>query len=210
VRVLTSATLVSILVAVLAACGSGSTASPSPASTARVTATATSGGATPGASSVAEPSDADASEEVFPSFEGEVGGSFTLVVEGSSLAGTYTSNNPTGACIVNAGQLQLALEAEGAGPDGANLFVSLNSVLTQATAGTNQFLLTVAFGIVDEGGTVAGYPGPGGNDGNLRANDRGSSITVEANGTAFGVAGDGSSESMKLRLQAECTSVTRF
>ena len=196
-RVKTWAMMVAVVLA-LAACGGGTTSSASPRA------------ASSNPSPVTVPSPAIGSFAI-PSFTGDgEGGSFTLKVEGGSLAGTYSSNNPTGGCFVSAGQLQFALEATGAGPEGKNLFLSVNAPLASATAGTSEFLLSVAFGDVDQGGTVASYPSQSGNDGNLKAEDRGASIAVTASGSAFGVATDGSSETMKLTLEAECTTVGRF
>ena len=196
-RVVTWAMIVSVMLA-LAACGGGTTASSSPRAT------------NANASPVTVPTLAIPSFAI-PSITGDgSGGSFTLKVEGGSVAGTYSASDPTGGCFVSSGQLQFALEATGAGPEGKNLFVSVNAPLASATAGTSEFVLSVAFGDVDQGGTVASYPSQSGNDGNLKAEDRGSSIAVTASGSAFGVATDGSSETMKLTLQAECTTIGRF
>ena len=201
-RVGTWAMIVSVVLA-LAACGGGTTSSATPRA-------ATPGAASSNPSPVAVSTLAIGSFAI-PSFTGDgTGGSFTLKVEGGSLAGTYSANEPTGGCFVSAGQLQFALEATGAGPDGTNLFVSVNVPLAAATAGTSEFILSVAFGDVDQGGTVASYPSQSVNDGTLKADDRGESIAVTGSGTAFGVATDGSSETMKLTLEAECTTIGRF
>jgi hypothetical protein len=141
---------------------------------------------------------------------GNDGGSFTLQVDGGTLAGNYTASQATGGCFVNSGNLQLALEGPGAGPNGVTLFLSINAVMTAATAGTSDYILSVAFGDVDQGGTVASYPGQAGKDGNLKVDDKGGSVPFAANGSVFAVAGDGSSQSFKVKVEGDCALIGRL
>ena len=71
--------------------------------------------------------------------------------------------------------------------------------------------MSVVFGEAGEGGTVGSYPAPTGADGNLKATDDGSKISVEANGSAFYVSADGSSGTFKIaELKATCNTVARI
>ena len=210
-RALSVATALILIVLVAAGCGGGTTASGSAAASRAPSAIPSFALPSVGIPSFAIPSIGVGGGAGGGGGDGEVGGKFTLVVEGSSLAGTWPADPATGGCFVSAGMIQLALDAPGTGPDAKGLFMSLNADLEAAKAGTEEFVLSVAFGLPEDNGTVAGYPGSGGADGNLKANDTGSALTFDANGSAFAVNGTtGASETMKLRVTAECTVVGRF